>query len=519
MSTTSESFGPPPAGAASGSLPERLRVFAYAVEPKAPVYRSIMRVFAQAKACYELRLRPSELHGRLPAAARHDLDIEGLETTLDQLVTWGNLRRIQDTARARNLQEFARRRSLYQLTSEGEAAQQAVERVEATLGRQGSLQQFMLSAVLDELKALAVDSGRSRPDPGALYSSLFGLFGKFDELVNSASVFMGNLNDAIDAGDLADESFRSYKAAVVVYLEHFISRLSELAPQIERAITEVESHDVGALVALASDALEAPTLGDGTSAAAALGDRWHGLRAWFVGAGSEPPTVELLRSAGLDAINRLLAVVERVNDKRYRRVTRSADLLQLARWFERSDDAAAHRLFGTAFGLVSARHMSLVRDDEDAVAGGSWWSAGPVEVPTYLRSHGRSTRSGGIGAVEDHSTTKRVLAERVRAERAQVDRAAARFVGRGPQQLSKLPALDGAEFALLLDLLGRALARGSLHQSVRRGFSADGRFEVHVTEPVDGERAVIDTPRGRFTGPDLAVEVIGVAPRAALVVG
>lgn len=517
MSTRSDSGGGPPRDRTSSALPERLRIFAYAVEPKAPLYRALMRVFAEAKARYELRLRPSELYERLPAAARHDLDIEGLEVTLDQLVTWGNLQRIQDTARARNLAEFARRRSLYQLTSGGEAAQHAVERVEATLGEQGSLQQFMLAAVLDDLKALAVEAARTRPDPGVLYSSLFGLFSRFDELVNNASVFMGNLNDAIDAGDLADESFRSYKSAVVVYLEHFISRLSELAPQIERAIAEVESHDIGALVALASDALDTPTLaGEGTGNHA-LETRWDGLRAWFVGAGGKPPTVDLMRSAGLDAINRLLAVVERVNDKRYRRVSRSADLLQLARWFEEGDDASAHNLFALAFGLVSARHMSLVRDDEEAVAGGSWWTVGPVEVPTYLRSHGRSTRSGGIGAIEDHSQTKRALAERLRAERAQVDRAAARFAGRGPQRLSQLGSLDDAEFALLLDFAGRALGRGGLDGSVRRAFTADGRFEVRVSEPANGERAEIEVPRGRFEGPDFVFDVIEVIAAPALV--
>ncbi|MGH2791798.1 MAG: TIGR02677 family protein [Actinomycetota bacterium] len=498
-----------------GEMPQRLRLFAYAVEAKAPLYRAIMRVFAEAKARYELRLRPSELLERLPTAARHDFDIDALEATLDQLVTWGNLRRIQDTARARNLAEFARRRSLYQLTSEGEAAQQAVERVEATLGTQGSLQRFMLSAVLDELKALAVEAGRARPDPGGLYACMFGLFGKFDELVNNASVFMGNLNDAIDAGDLADESFRSYKAAVVVYLEHFVSKLSELAPQIENAIAEVESQDIERLVALACEAIEAPSIDDpafeGTDHGGALRSRWHGLRAWFVGSRGKAPTVGLLRSAGLDAINRLLAVVERVNDKRYRRVSRSADLLQLARWFESGDDEAAHRLFACAFGLVSARHMALAREDEDSVAGASWWSVGPVEVPTYLRSHGRSTRSGGIGAIEDHSVTKRELAERLRVEQAAVDRAAARFVGRGPLRFSELEALDDAEFALLLDLVGRALARSGPDGSLRRGFSADGRFEVRVGEPPGGGRAEIETPRGCLAGPDFAIEVLETA--------
>lgn len=488
-------------------LPERLRIFAFAVEPKAPLYRAVMRVFAEAKARYELRLRPAEVIGCLPEAAIYDLGDEPdpqLEAALDQLVAWGNLKRLQDTTRARNLAEFARRRSLYQLTADGEAAQRAVEQVEASLGRHGSLQRFMLSAILDELKALVVEAAKPQPDPGSLYSTLLGLFGKFDELTNSAGLFMGNLNEALDAGDLADDSFRAYKAAVVVYLEQFVARLSELAPQIERAVSEVDSHGVAGLLDLAAGATEAPTLeGSADPTRAGLESRWAGLRAWFVGTAGRAPTLELLRDAGLAAINRLLGVVERVNDVRFRRVSRAADLLTLARWFEAGDDDQAHRLFALAFGLGSARHMALPYEDEEAVAGASWWDAAPVEVPTYLRSAGRTTRSGRVAAVEDHAAAKAALAAKLRAERDQTDRALVRFGGRGPLRLSDLQALDSGEFSLFLALVGRALSSGARGRTV---LTADGRLRVRLSDPLQA-MVEIETPQGCFLAPDYTLQV------------
>ncbi|MGH2736719.1 MAG: TIGR02677 family protein [Actinomycetota bacterium] len=492
-------------------LPERLRIFAFAVEPKAPLYRAVMRVFAEAKARYELRLRPAEVAGSLPEAALYDLGDEPgpqLEAALDQLVAWGNLKRLQDTTRARNLAEFAKRRSLYQLTAEGEAAQRAVEQVEASMGRHGSLQRFMLSAILDELKALAVEAGRPKPDPGSLYSTLLGLFGKFDELTNSAGLFMGSLNEALDAGDLADKSFRNYKAAVVVYLEQFVARLSELAPQIERAVAEVEGHGPAKVLDLAASATEAPTLeGSSDSTRAGLESRWRGLRAWFVGTAGRAPTLDLLREAGLVAINRLLGVVERVNDARFRRVSRAADLLQLARWFEAGDDEEAHRLYALAFGLGSARHMALPHEDEETVAGSSWWETPPVGVPTYLRTAGRTTRSGRVAAVEDHAAAKAALTAKLQAERDQTDRALARFAGRGPIRLTDLRSLDGGEFALFLDLIGRALSRGARGGGV---LTADGRLRVRLSDP-NQATVEIETPRGRFIAPDysLQVDVVG----------
>lgn len=471
-----------------------------------------MDVFAEAKRQYVLRLRPEEVLERATRRRISALELdEGPENALDQLVSWGNLRRTQDTARARSLAEFARRRSLYQLTPEGEAAQLAVEQVERSLGTTGSLQDFMLPAILDELRSLRTELDRTEPDKGVLLASLTNLFGQFASLANNASIFMGSLTDTIEAGDVAEDSFLVYKQAVLAYLDRFLSQLERLAPEIRTAVEAVEDLGIERLVHLAASADEAPTPDGVADRSPELLGRWEGLRGWFVGDPGRWPTLESLQAAARDAIIRLLAILQRLNDKHYRRIDRAADFIQLARWFERSTASDAHRLWRTAFGLTSARHLSTASPDEGAVAGMSWWDAPPCELAPRLRTTGRGERTGRSGAIEDHSATKHELAGRLAQERMKRTRALAGFVARSPLRLSQLDELDEDSFEVLLELLGRTLGR-----SVARGgpvTAVDGSFRVTITVPPEARRASVLTPRGRLTGPDLVLEVAAVTDR------
>lgn len=482
----------------------RLRVLTYVVADKASTYRTIMDVFAEAKRQYLLRLRPEEVLERARRRGQAlDLD-EGPEGSLDQLVSWGNLKRTQDTARARSLSEFARRRSLYQLTPEGEAAQLAVEQVERSLGTTGSLQDFMLPAILDELRSLLAELDGADPDRGVLLASLTNLFGQFASLANNASIFMGSLSDTIEAGDVAEYSFLVYKQAVLAYLDRFLSQLERLAPEIRTAVEALEKSGIERVIHLAASADEAPTPEGVADRAPELLGRWEGLRGWFVGDPGQWPTLESLQAAARDAIIRLLAILQRLNDKHYRRIDRAADFIQLARWFESSSEPEAHRLWRIAFGLTSARHLSTTSPDEGAVAGMSWWDAQPCEIAPRLRTTGRGERTGRTGAIEDHSATKQELAGRLAERRNRRSETLAGFASRGPFRLSQLGELDEDSFAVLLEFLSRTLGR-----SAARGepaTSVDGSFRVTITVPGGSQSTSILTPHGRLTGPDLELE-------------
>ncbi len=489
----------------------RLRVFSYTVESHAPLYRAIMRVFIGGKAHFRIHYRPDQVAAELDRLGfRSRLPDGGLERALDQLRDWGNLRRIHDTGRVATLEDFRRRHFLYQITPGGEAAERAVGAVIDVLRESGSLQTVMLGAIAKNLGVLASELRREGPRPEVLYEALFNVTQQFRALTENASIFLGRLHEAIDAGDVRRDAFLLYKEAVIAYLDDFMRELSEIAPRITRTLGEVGEADVERLVTLAAEADPAPALDGPRDVAGRLRRQWRDLSAWFLGEPGQRPTLEMLRRAARAAIRRILMVLDRIHEKRFRRANRAADLERLAAWFEDRDlTCDPHALFQDAFGLYSARHLGGLDEDDAGLLqpAKSWAEAAPVELAPALRESGRRTVVGRAPRIVDHGAARRRLREQHRRRRRRREQALECFAGRGRQRLGELPVLSGDELDLLLELLDRLLSTPADGDGVRRARSRDGRLALALSEPADPEPVEVRTTRGRLRLPDYALTV------------
>ncbi|MGA8760351.1 MAG: DUF2397 family protein, partial [Stellaceae bacterium] len=117
-------------GKPQGDVPVAAQPFTHLGVPHAEHYRRLLRVFARAKERFIVHLRPEDVAADL----RVDAD-DQLTEALEQLVKWGNLRADVDTSRVTTVEDFHRKRSLYQLTAEGHAAEQAISFYEEAIGR------------------------------------------------------------------------------------------------------------------------------------------------------------------------------------------------------------------------------------------------------------------------------------------------------------------------------------------------------------------------------------------------
>ncbi len=535
-STTTASGSPVPAGPAE---PGRLTLFSYTVEPRSALYRGIMGLFLEAKSRYRIQFRPEEITSAVLPLLREGEGPAAVERCLDSLVDWGNLRRGHDTGRVATLDDFRRRHFVYQMTPAGEVAERAVGEVLEALERSGSLQRVMLGTIRRSLEAIAAEIAADSPRSEQVFEHLFNLTEQFNALTQNAGTFLIRLNEAIDSGEVNAEAFVLYKQAVIEYLEGFIAELSREAPRIGRLIADVEAAGAERMIALAAAADAAPGPLGLADPAAKLRQKWHGIGAWFVGVRQEPPTIELLRGAARAAINRILLVLERLHEKRFRRVSRTADLLRLAAWFDELSRPArlarnappeqgaeqAHRLFQAAFGLYGARHLGGRELDADLVAPSvSWWDAPGAVIAPALRTTGRVTPSGRPAQIADHSRAKRLLAERLRGERQAAEGALARFAGRGPLALAELPPLTPGELTLLLSLLDRLLAAAPDAAGRRETRSRDGRLRLVLTLPAGAAaaalrspvpRAVVRSAAGRLSLPPWVLTVEDLRARRA----
>ena len=346
--------------------------FTHLTTENCALYRQAMGVFVRAKQEFTVHLRPEDVHLGLPPETRPPL--EAVAVALERLGRWGNLRADPDTSRVTALEDFYRARHIYQLTRAGEAAEEALAAYDEALGRRGELQAVALADITVQLRALLALTGRPGPDPAVVHLALLSLVDRFSGLADNARAFMGSLQRTVDLHEAEVDVFLAYKQRLIEYLERFIEDLvirgAEIAGLLEDLGTAPDG-PIGPLVRLAAGREAADAAPDAAAEALAEAERrwygrWDGLRTWFLSVPGRSSQAKLLRSAARQAVPQLLGVVQALNERRAGRSDRSADFRELARWFaEAPDDDSRHRLWRSAFGMHSARHLTI---DQEALA-------------------------------------------------------------------------------------------------------------------------------------------------------
>jgi uncharacterized protein (TIGR02677 family) len=500
--------------------------FAHLSAPNAPLYRDVLMTFARARDRFIVHMRPEDVVVDLGRPGATDEVV----AALDKLVEWGNLRADPDTSRVTSVEDFHRARYLYQLTTAGQAAEQAIAVYEEAIGRRGSLQSVALADIAAQLRALAEITGD--PDRAKVHLLLLGLAERFAGLADNAQAFMASLRRVIDFADGDIDAFVAYKQRLIDYINRFIADLANRGAEIATVLVRIESAGVERLLLVAArreaaDAVpdlpetagQEPT--DAYEAAVAESmnawrNRWRGLRDWFVSADSRHPSqARLLRGAAVTAITQLIDTVAAFNERRSGRSDRSADFRTLARWFaEAPDDQAAHALWRAAFGLNSARHLTVTPDtvaeweQEPPLPNTPWRDAPPVRISPQLRKTGSYERRGRPNRVADRAEQRELLAAQATREAAETSAARARLCTDGPVLLSQLGELDTRAFRLFLGLLGDALSARLPGDTDVRTTTGDGTMEIRLSLVPDGGTVVIPTEDGELRGQQHTVEII-----------
>ena len=230
--------------------------------PNAALYRSLLRTFARAKERFIVHLRPEDVAADL----RIDAD-DQLAQALEQLVAWGNLRADVDTSRVTTVEDFHRKRSLYQLTAAGQAAEQAITFYEEAIGRRGQLQSVALADIADMLRSLKVLAAEEDPDPAKVHLQLLSVADRFSSLADNAQAFMSALRRAIDFSDGNIDGFLAYKERLIDYINRFITDLANSGAQIAVLLHELEEAGHERLLLLAARREAADAVPEGADAA------------------------------------------------------------------------------------------------------------------------------------------------------------------------------------------------------------------------------------------------------------
>ena len=500
--------------------------FAYLSTPNAPLYRRVMRALMAEKERFTVHVRPEQVCLALRADGGESVEEGAVTEALERLAQpgWANLLAFPDSSRVTALEDFYRRRMLYQMSREGEAAERALAQYDFALGSRGALQSVALEDIVVLLTNLcdtvAAHSAGESVDAALTHQTLRSLRERFAELAENAVAFMGSVQRTLDLHDADVGAVLAYKEQLIDYLERFINDLLTRGASIADRLGRIPEDGVLFLAGTAAEreALDAAP-GEADTAFTRAREvwlrQWSGLTNWFISTPGRESESKLLRARARAAIPALLAVVRALHEKAGGRTDRTQDFLTLARWFaELPTDGDRHRLWRSAFGLAPVRHLSVTAATEDAWAAAdlgnttSWAEAPPLQISPQLRRSGSYERRGKSVRVTDRTGAKALLAERARRELEQTEAARRRILTNGPRPLSAFNQLDPEAFQLFLGLLGDALAAMGPQGTTSQVHTSDGELTVTLTRIPGKRTAVIRTPDGELSGPDHLVDIV-----------
>lgn len=489
----------------------RLTALRYAVNDEAEQYIAVMRVFTDGTAGLLSDLSAREVAERLASDHGVELDPDLVDTRLSYLVQAGNLARSPRESEARSIREYLTTRSRYQLTQRGELVHRQVEELLGATDEVREVSTEMLGGILSGLRTLRSYDARSlaEVDPDVLAGQVATLFAQFERLVTSTRAFYASLSQVLTRYDLGREDFQAFKAALIDYLQRFVDQVARSMPQVADVLGEIDPRP---LLLRANVGARLVTV-DGVDARRSKGldvADWQDLRTWFLGAPGRRSDAEEVRALATRAMRALFVNLRRLATDTDREVSRYADLIRLARWFDASDDETAAALWAAAFGLYPCRHLGFLADVEGQASPptSSWWRAPVADVPVMLRASGERKAAGQTARREDFSAVKaQRLRERAAAEAERT--AALEELRARPGPVDGRTLSDSARVQLL-ELQARALsaAGGPLHGPARAAAALpDGsRLSLTVT-PAPGAVTAVSSPAGTLLLHDLQLEL------------
>lgn len=485
---------------------ERLLLYRYLTYDNTADYLALMRLFTSTLLT---DLSASEAHAALETTG-DTLTLEEVEARCQQLERWGNLVPSVRDARVATISEYLRSRSRYQVSKLGGRVHRQVDEILAAKDGAREVARELLGSTGTTLARIADAAERltapqpdiDRVDLDALAADVTTVFNNQRLFADSATDFYAFVQGRIARYDLAGEEFAAFKTMLLDYVELISADVNRHAPRIGALLERIEVNLPPVLAAL--DTLPGPaTAGESVerSPGRSLED-WVELTAWYTGRrGRSGP--DQLRGAAEQALGQLLTNAKRMLAAAGTGVSRRADLLRLATWFEGADAEGCHRIYDAAFGAYPARHLLGGPDEDDGRAGPttSWWDDTPVEVPLSLRERGDRTPRGRIAKVPDPGLDRERLLAEAQAEEDRTRAAAA--------ELAAIGDLHGAHVSpaareLLLDRLADLLSREQDLSGTASSTDTDTRLRLTATL-TPGAVTVVHGPDGDLTVHDLTL--------------
>ncbi len=480
--------------------------FKYLTESKAHIYRSIITYFYQQHDRMLPFIYPEEIYLYLKEL-RNDSRYteEELYRDLDQLVAWGNLERIQETGRFQSIEEFKKKKFIYQLkpkTVEIERMLRTVLQIDD--GMSGSLDPTLFERLYKRIVELTHRTGgvyeiksRKAEEVRMLWNDIHE---DFKKLRDNASDYFNRLKSQQIEEKMKVIDYLQFKEAVTEYLRNFMTRLQKTAMQLERVIEDVDLF----FLEIVADKLaeyekhiprfdESPPTKE--QVLTEVTNQWNAFRGWFLGNEKGESYIELLQKRTNETIGRMVRFVQRLGEIQYPHKSRKQDYLQLAKWFaDVNTIEEAHRLSACVFGVPEARHFSIQAPKETESIDNEVWDLPPAFCEIKPKTRGFRERVKTTAVVDQTEKKQKAMEEFIK-KKEEEKRLLESLVFDREIKLRELSDIQPVVRKKLLNWIGKAMAHPD-----KQGQTENG--EKYKLVLASAERVQLKCTDGVLTLPD-----------------
>ena len=493
-----------------GDAARARQLFRYLAGEEWREYRAIVGVFAGT---FFTEFTPDEV-ATGPGVVAAGVDPEVVPDRLESLRRWGNLTVSSSVGNPSSLDDYYRRRNRYLITRAGQEVYDLTERVLTGIDEIADVQAGRLRDLHRALSELGDhgDTGFDYVDSELIADRVRTVFDVHERFTTELTQFFAELNLWQSRYDLDADEVQLFAGVLVTYvseqlreiermvrpistsLERILPRLASLLPILQNGLAARVS-DVGLADTVSVRRLPGTTTED-----------WERLAAWFVARSGRVSRLDQLTRQAVAAVRTLTANVTRLSRVGLGAVSRRADFVRLARFFDQAASIGeTHEIAAAVFGLGSCRRLGMPAGDADdpAPTVTPWRDAPRATVPMPLSppvaNRGRAT------PIRDRGRERDLLRRRRELDRAARETAASELLAcAGEDGWIAGASMSVASFSMLRDLIGRSTFGTGVAAGVRSATHLGVRCEVRR---VAGTETVVDCPEGRFEMRDMVVTV------------
>lgn len=438
----------------------------YLTAEKAWSYRAILRYFYIQHERMREFLFPEEIYEHVKSLPGfEDYTQEQLHQDLDQLVRWNNLHAIQETGKARTIEEFKKKRFRYQCTPYTVEFERMLVEMEAdgeTFGGSLEKKEFeRLYQTLYELEKLLKRS--SLPERDECAQIWNDLFTYFRSIKQNTSDYIAHINSEEAEERMQTEAFLVFKDQFISYLRDFIIELQQTASKIQQVLQSIDQASLQSFVKQVIihrkqvPRFEDLAKDDEDLLQMELG-KWESLKVWFLGNQHGESELEMLEIRTNEQIRRITRIVQRLGERHQYFRNRKKDYLHLAKWFSTfSDIKEAHKLSAVVFGVFHTKHIFSDHVPTENIYT-SVWEEKPIHYETSPRTRNYREKTRPSAIVSQKAEKERTILEHLqRAKQEQTT--LENYMKDNEIHVEQLPIVEPYVRKILLNWIGKAMNR------------------------------------------------------------